>query len=177
MSVLRCTCSRWGLFAAAGALLAAFVLIERRVAHPVVAFRLFRSRGVAGANVAALLLNTIIASHLFFTTLYVQRVLGLSAFETGVAFLPNSAMVLVGSALASRLADRVGAGRLLAAGFVLIGLSALMLSTVDVDGSFLADVLPGFTLTGLGSGLAFVAVTISATTGSGQRIKDSLPAW
>lgn len=155
-----------GLFLAAAVLLAVFVFVERRVAHPIVAFRLFRLPGVAGANISALLLNTVIASQLFFTTLYVQQVLGFTALQTGLAFLPNSALVLVGSALASRLVGRTGAGTMLAAGFALIGISALLLTGVDVNGNYAADVLPGFTLTGLGLGCAFVAVTVGATTGA-----------
>lgn len=158
-----------GLLAGAAALLAAFVAIERRVRRPLVAFRLFRLPGVAGANVAMLLLNAVIASQLFFTTLYAQRVLGLSALETGLAFLTNSALVVVGSTLASRLIGRVGAGVVLAIGLAIIGASALLLSGVSADGTYAADVLPGFTLTGLGLGLAFVSVTVGATSGAGDR--------
>lgn len=155
-----------GMLAAAALLLVFFVMIERRTTHPVVAFRLFRLPGVAGANVSALLLNTVIASQLFFTTLYVQQVLGFSALQTGLAFLPNSALVLVGSAIASRLVGRTGAGALLATGFVVVGVSALLLTGVDVNGNYVSDVLPGFTLTGLGLGMAFVSVTVGATTGA-----------
>lgn len=157
--------STLGLLGAAASLLVAFVVIERWVSRPLVAFRLFRLPGVAGADISAFLLTTIIASQLFFTTLYVQRVLGLSALETGLAFLPNSALVLLGSALASRLAGRFGAGPVLAAGFAIIGASSLLLSGVSAEGSYVSDVLPGFTLTGLGQGLAFVTATVGATTG------------
>lgn len=146
-------------------LLAVFVAIERRVTSPVLDLRLFTRRELTGANVSALLLNMVIASHLFFTTLYVQRVLAFPALETGLAFLPNSALVLVGSALASRLATRVRLDRLLAAGFLVIAVSSLLLSRVTVPGDYLTEVLPGFSLAGLGLGIAFVAVTIGATRG------------
>nr|WP_242527228.1 MFS transporter [Ktedonosporobacter rubrisoli] len=158
-----------GLLAVAGILLVAFVVIERRTSQPLVAFRLFRLPGVTGANLAALLLNAIIASELFFTTLYLQQVLGLSALATGIAFLPNSALVLVGSALASRLVNRFGAGLTLAAGALILGVSAFLLSGVTAGGSYLINVMPGFTLTGLGLGLTFVALTISATSGVEER--------
>ncbi|MFC6882312.1 MULTISPECIES: MFS transporter [Actinomadura] len=153
------------LLAASVLLLAAFVLIERHVRSPLVAFRLFRVPGVTGSNVAALLLTTIISSQLFFTTLYAQRVLGLSALETGLAFVPNSALVLVGSSVASRITGRLGAGRVLAAGLAIIGVGSLLLAGVSPDGAYATDVLPGFTVTGFGLGLAFVAVTIGATSG------------
>ncbi|MFE0020342.1 MFS transporter [Amycolatopsis sp. NPDC059021] len=159
------------LFAGVIVFLVVFVVVERRVANPVVAFRLFRLPGVTGANVTALLLNTVIASHLFFTTLYVQRVLGFSAFETGLAFLPNSALVLVGSSIGSRLAAKAGLNRLLAVALGIIGVSAVLLSGVSVDGTYAVTVLPGFALAGLGLGIAFVAVTIGATAGVEQRLQ------
>jgi MFS family permease len=153
------------LLCAATALLITFIVIERRMRNPIVAFRLFRVPGVAGTDAAAILLAAIIASNLFFTTLYVQRVLGFSALETGMAFLPNSVLVGVGSALTSRLAGRIGTGSVLAAGLGVGGVGALLLAGISAEGSYVTDVLPGFALTGLGLGMAFVAVTIGATAG------------
>lgn len=159
------TASTVGLLAGAVVLLAIHILIERRVHHPLVAFRLFRLPGVAGANLTALLLTTIVASNLFFTTLYVQGVLGYSPLQTGFAFLPNSMLVVVGSALASRLLGRIGEGPILASGFTILAVASLLLTGISPDGAYLTDVLPGFALTGLGLGLAIVAVTGAATRG------------
>lgn len=150
-------------------LLAAFVLIERRAQWPLVSFRLFRVHGVAVSNISALVLTTIVASNLFFTTLYVQQVLNLTPLETGLAFLPNSLLVVTGSAIASKFARRVGDGTMLVAGMVLLVIACVLLSGVSLTGSYVTDVLPGFALTGLGQGMAFVAVTMGATRGVEDR--------
>lgn len=158
-----------GLLVLAVVVLSGFVVIEKRARHPLVAFRLFRTPGIAGFNVAGVLLTSIIASNLFFTTLYAQQVLGFSPLQTGLAFLPNSVLVLVGSATATRLARRVSPGALLTVGFAVIGLTSVLLSGVSPDGAYVSDVLPGFALTGLGLGLGFVAVTMGATRGLDPR--------
>ena len=153
------------LFAAGAALLAGFVLVESRAPSPLLPARLLRSDGVAVANLAMLALSGVVASALFFTTLYTQQVLGFSPLGTGIAFLPNSILVLAGSALASRLLDRVSARGVLAAGLAVVGAGSLLLAvTVSVEGSYLTTVLPGFALNGLGLGLSFVAATSAATS-------------
>lgn len=154
-----------GLLMASPVLLACFVVIERRVDAPLVRFRLFRSREVAWANVAMFILMLVISSQLFFTTLYVQRVLEFSALRTGLAFVPNSVLVLVGSTLASRLALRWGIRPVLTAGLGCVGFACLLLSRVSVDGSYFTHVLPGFALTGFGLGLSVVCLTLAATRG------------
>ncbi|TDD92625.1 MFS transporter [Actinomadura rubrisoli] len=153
------------LLAGAAALLAGFAVTERRVRRPLVRFAIFRTPGVPGALAAAMALNAVVASNLFFTTLYVQDVLGFSPLETGAAFLPNSVLVIAGSTLGSRLAGSTGAGTVLACGLAVLTAGCLLLSGISADGDYAADVLPGFALTGLGLGLAFVAVTIAATHG------------
>ncbi|MQA08705.1 MAG: MFS transporter [Pseudonocardiaceae bacterium] len=152
-----------GVLAGAVALLAAFAVIQRRASHPLVAPRLLRVPGVAAANIAALTLTMIVASSLFFTTLYVQQVLGLTALQTGLAFLPNSVLVVAGSALATRLRHRLGPGVILVAGFAILIVAGLLLSGVSADGTYVTAVLPGFALIGFGQGMAFVAAISGAT--------------
>lgn len=161
--------STLGLLATAVGLLVGFVAIEHRVPHPLVPVRLFRIPGIPVANLAGVLLTSIVASNLFFTTLYVQQVLQFSPLETGLAFLPNSALVLVGSAVATRLVTRLGSGPILVAGFGVLGIASVLLSTVSPGAAYTTHVLPGFALTGLGLGLAFVSVTIAATRGVEER--------
>lgn len=154
-----------GMVAGAVALLIVFLMSERRARHPLVPSRLFQVQGVATANVAMLLLTMIVASSLFFTTLYTQQTLRLSPLWTGVAFLPNSALVVVGSTLATRWARTTRPAVLLAVGFALLILAGLLLSGVSPHGTYLTDILPGFAVTGLGQGLTFVAATLGATRG------------
>ncbi|MFD2028528.1 MFS transporter [Promicromonospora aerolata] len=151
------------------ALLGAFGLVERRTEQPILPFRLFRAPGLAPANVVVLLLNAIIASHLFFTTLYVQNSLGYSALQTGFAFLPNSVLVVLGATLTSRVLHRIGLNWMLTIGVALIGLSALLLSPAPAAGSYLLNVLPGFALAGLGLGIGFTTAMIAATNGVTSR--------
>src|SRR5699024_595532 len=92
------------MLAGAGVLLVAFVLLERRVHQPLVPARLLTLPGVAAANGAMLLLTMLVSSGLFFTTLYTQQTLELSPLQTGLAFPPNSALVITGSVAATRLA-------------------------------------------------------------------------
>nr|WP_042183901.1 MFS transporter [Kibdelosporangium sp. MJ126-NF4]CEL15949.1 putative transmembrane efflux protein [Kibdelosporangium sp. MJ126-NF4]CTQ93873.1 putative transmembrane efflux protein [Kibdelosporangium sp. MJ126-NF4] len=153
------------MLAAAIALLVAFIVIERHRRAPLVDFRIFRVPGIVAANTVAVLLTTIVASNLFFTTLSVQQILRFSPLETGLAFLPNSVLVIVGSAWGSRLVGRTGPGTVIAGGFAVLTIGSLLLTGISEAGHYVRDVLPGFALTGFGLGLAFVAITIAATRG------------
>lgn len=159
------------LLVAGPALLATFARIEVRSRHPLLPPRLLRAPGPLVGNVAMLVLSGVVATALFFTTLYVQQVLGFSTLHTGLAFLPNSLLVLAGSALGSRHMRRVGPLAVLTAGLgVAAGGSLLLAATITVPGSYLTAVLPGFALNGLGLGVAFVAATAAATEApSGDR--------
>ena len=152
------------LLAGAGLLLAAFAVVETRVRRPLVPFRFFARRAVGGANVVALASTGVIAGQAFFSTLYLQRILGFSPIETGLSFLPLSVAAFVGSGVASQLAGRIGTRPPLAAGLGLMGLGTLALTGISPDGSY-AGVLPAFVLFGLGLGLSFVSQTITATAG------------
>ena len=150
------------LLAGSAALLAAFVAIERGVRRPLIPFRFFGRRTVTAANVVAITTTAVIAGQSFFSTLYLQQVLGFSPIETGLSFLPLSLAAFAGSAIASQLAARTGTRPLLAAGLALMGVSTLVLTGVEPDGSFLG-VLPAFIAFGLGLGMSFVSQTITAT--------------
>ncbi|WP_020666089.1 MFS transporter [Amycolatopsis nigrescens] len=150
--------------AAAVVLLVAFAVRQTRVSNPLLPPRLLAAPGTGLANAAMLVLAGVVATALFFTTLYVQRTLGLSPLLTGLGFLPNSALVLAGSALAARLVPALGARRVLTAGLALTGLgSALLGMFARPDGDYWGTVLPGFALSGFGLGIAFVAATVGAT--------------
>lgn len=111
-------------------------------------------------------MTAVVASNLFFTTLYVQEVLAFTPILTGVAFLPNSCLVVLGSLAASRLLARTGPRAVLTTGLLILGVGSLLLSQIPAtDPRYAIDVLPWFALTGLGLGLAFVAATTAATRG------------
>jgi EmrB/QacA subfamily drug resistance transporter len=152
--------------AVAAALLAVFVLVEARVARtPLVPFRLFRSRGVTGANLAMMLVGGAIFSMWLFLSLYMQEVLHLSPLITGVGFLPQTAAIAVGAQVAARLVPRLGPRPPLLVGILLAAVGLAWLSRVSPTGSYLGSVLGGSVLATLGMGLSFTPLAFAATAG------------
>ena len=100
-----------GFFALALVLLAAFVVIERRSVEPLVRLGIFRVRTVRAANVVMFLVAAGLFAMFYFNTLYLQRVLGYSALEAGLAFLPFTAGIIIGAGLSQSLVPRLGAAR------------------------------------------------------------------
>jgi predicted MFS family arabinose efflux permease len=160
----------WGASAtlapvAAGAvLLGLFALIEARLAAaPLLPPRVFRSRALSGAMVAVFCLGAAAVPMWFFLSLYVQQVLGYSALQAGLTFVPMSLAIAACTLAASRLAARCGPGAVLAAGMALLGAGMLLFSRIDAGGSWEADVLAPSLLCAVGIGCSFVSVTITAT--------------
>ncbi|HEY6761738.1 MAG TPA: MFS transporter [Baekduia sp.] len=148
------------------ALLATFVLIEGRLAKaPLVPLRIFKNRPVTGANVVVLCMGAAAFAMWYFLSLYLQQVLGYDPIEAGLAFLPMTLAIVVTSQLASRGVGRLGPGKVLTFGMVLIGVGMIGLSHVSADGSYLADVLVPSVVTAAGIGFSFVPVAIAATQG------------
>jgi EmrB/QacA subfamily drug resistance transporter len=156
--------STLGLIGVAAALLTAFVAIERRSKAPLVRLDLFRLRSLATANGVMLLVISGMFAMFFFCTLYLQNVLGYSALETGVAFLPVSVGIVIGSVAAQQLIGRLGTKRVLATGTTLaaIGL-AVLAATTSVNGTY-PELLAAFVPVSIGMGLTFVPMTLVATT-------------
>ena len=93
-------------------LLAGFLLVQARVARaPLVPLRIFRSRSVAGGNVVMLLLFAAMFGSWYFETLYMQRVLGYSPLQAGLAFLPQTLLIAAGAQVTARLVTRAVPGR------------------------------------------------------------------
>jgi EmrB/QacA subfamily drug resistance transporter len=156
----------WGLIGTGAALLALFVLIEGRFAHaPLMPLRIYASRTLSAANVVMLTLGGAAFGMWFFVSLYLQQVLGYSPIRAGLAFLPMTVCIVIGSTLASRAVTRVGAKPLLLAGMFSLTLGLLWFSRVTDDGTYLKDVLGASLLTAIGIGLAMVPTTIAAVAG------------
>ena len=97
-----------GLLITAAVGLVAFASIEPRVREPMVDFSLFRSKTFLGANMVGFIVSFAMLAMFFFTALYMQNILGYSAVEAGVRFLPSTLMIVLIAPLAGRLADRIG---------------------------------------------------------------------
>jgi EmrB/QacA subfamily drug resistance transporter len=149
-----------GAFAAAAALLAAFVAWERRTPHPMLDVRLFRNPRFSAASGAISLSFFALFGSIFFLTQYLQLVLGYSAFEAGLRVLPVAGALVIASPLSARLSGRVGAKVVVAAGLSLIAAGLLVMTGFETDSSYGLVALAYATL-GLGMGLAMTPATDS----------------
>ena len=152
-----------GLFAAAAFLLAMFLAIEADVDTPLVPLGLFQLRNVATANVMGVLWAAAMFAWFFISALYLQRVLGYSALQVGLAFLPaNVIMAIFSLGLSARIVMRHGIRRPLAFGLALAAIGLALFARAPIGGSFVVDVLPGMILLGLGAGMALHPMLLAA---------------
>jgi predicted MFS family arabinose efflux permease len=149
-------------------MVAAFLVYEGRIAHPLVPLRVFRERNLAGGSAIQSLLIVAMSGWFFFSSLYMEHVLGYSASATGAAFMPATVVIGVLSlGVCAKLMDVVGARAVLIAGLVLVVAGLSWWSQIPEDGGFAGHVLPGMVLMGLGAGLAFmplITIAMSDTT-------------
>lgn len=148
------------------ALLAVFVLIERRTAEPLLPLRVvldrargtaYLSLGISGVGMFAVFL---------FLTYYLETILGLTPLRTGVAFLPMIGAVMAGAVFSGAvLLPRTGPRPLVPAGCVLSATGMAMLTGIHADSRYAVAVLPALLVTGLGFGLIFGPVQNAATSG------------
>ncbi|TXS29498.1 DHA2 family efflux MFS transporter permease subunit [Streptomyces sp. ms191] len=146
------------------ALLAVFVVVEARTAVPLMPLRLFRSRAVSAANVAILLCGSTSFSMWFFMTVYAQNVLGYTPLEAGLALVPSSVSVILGSKLAPRLMPATGARALAVIGAVVAAAGFAWQSTMTADGTFLGIILGPGILMMAGMGLLTTPLATLATS-------------
>ena len=152
-----------GLLAAAAVLLALFLGIEARVRSPLVPLGLFRLRSVATANIVGVLWAAAMFAWFFISALYMQLVLGYSAMQVGLAFLPaNLIMGGFSLGLSAKIVMRFGIRLPLAAGLALAAAGLALFAFSPPDGSFVIHVLPGMTLLGIGCGMALNPVLLAA---------------
>jgi len=147
------------------ALIMGFCGVEGRVRNPLVPFRIFRSRTLAGADLVTLILSAVIGAQGFFCTLYMQQILGYSPLVTGLAFLPLTVTVMVAAGVGSNLASRGGAKVTMVLGMALLAIGMVLLARISSEGGYLGVLLPGFFFTALGLGFTFVTATIAGTSG------------
>jgi EmrB/QacA subfamily drug resistance transporter len=159
--------SAWALsrLAVAAALLVAFLVIESRTKDPLMPFRIFRVRTVAGANVAGVLLGAVVFANFFLLTLYVQQVLGWSALKTGLTFVATAGTAVLWAGVAQALVTKLGPKPVMAIGFVATIAGLLWYTQIPVDASYAADLLPGYLLIGFALPFTFIPVSIAALAG------------
>lgn len=149
---------------AGGVLLAAFVRVESRAAQPLVSLPMLRRRSVAWGNLAGLTTFAMMSTVVFLLTLYLQEVLGLSAFRTGLLFGVQGVVSALAGLVAPRVIGRFGARRVLLTGLLLqAGFTASLLGLGTGTGGWLA--LIGVSFGSLGHLWAIVSYGVTATSG------------
>jgi predicted MFS family arabinose efflux permease len=156
-----------GAFVASAVLLLAFVAWELRQRDPLVPLSIFvRLRTLTAANIVMFILGTAMFSMFLMLTFYMQQVLGYTPLETGFGYLAVAGTAVIWANVAAVAVNRVGVKPALIFGMSLMTLGLLYFTQVSVDGSYWADLFPGFLIIGLGIPFAFVPITIAALAGT-----------
>jgi EmrB/QacA subfamily drug resistance transporter len=156
------TAQTLGLLGAAVLLIAVFLLIESRIASPLVPLGIFRNRNLSTANVVGMVLAAGLFAYFFFSALYMQIVLDYTPLEVGLAYLPGTVLWGTSSLYSDRLVMRFGIKPPLLAGLSLMILGLMLFARAPVDGSWAVDILPATLALGLGAGIAFNPILLAA---------------
>jgi len=159
-----------GLFAVAAVLLVAFVAIEARVRQPLVPLGIFRTPNFTGGALLTALLGASWIPTWYVISLYAQQILGFSALQAGLAYLPMT-LVLIAIMLGAigKLIGRFGFKPLALIGLAILAVGALLFARASVGGTYLADILPASLIVAVGMALAFVPITIAGLSGIGPQ--------
>jgi MFS family permease len=152
-------------FAIAFALLAAFVAIEQRTERPLVRLGILRSGPILRANFGAAAMAGSYFAFQFVATLYLQSVLGWSAIETALAFLPAGLLVAFGSPRIGPLVARFGTGPLILVAFLSFVAGYALFLRAGLDPNYPTVILPTILLLGLGFALGFPSFNMQGTMG------------
>ncbi len=155
-----------GSLAAAVVLLVSFVIVERRVSHPLLPMRVVVDRARGGSYLAVMVVGAGMFGVFLFLTYYLQKTLGFSPVKTGLAFMPLMATVMSFAAVGtSYLVPRFGPRPLVTIGMLIAAGAMLLFTGITVDSSYVSHVLPGLLLMGMGLGLIMAPAMSTATAG------------
>jgi EmrB/QacA subfamily drug resistance transporter len=147
---------------------AGFVAVERRAVDPMIDLSLFANRVFAGGTVALMMWAFGLFGIYFFTSVYLQDVLGFSATRAGLAFVPMAVLMAAGAIISDRVAARIGAHRSVGIAMGLMALGIVSVSLLGSHASFI-DLMPGFAVIGVGGGLTIpLTSTILGIMPTGQ---------
>jgi EmrB/QacA subfamily drug resistance transporter len=168
---VRAASNGWGdtltvaSFAIGAALLAAFVVTERRAEQPITPLRLFASRERSGAYAARVLVVSGLYAMFFFLSQYLQGASGFTPLQAGAAFLPMTLLVFAMVQVVPRVAPRVGNARLLAGGLLLALAGMAWLSQIGDGTAYFPQIALPLLLLGIGMGTALTPLTSSGIAG------------
>ena len=156
------------MVAIAVVLLAAFVMVEKRIASPLLPLSIFRLPTLTGAITAGLLIGGSFFAFLFVGTLYMQQVLHYSALQTGVAWMSGSVPSILFAGVSQRLVTRHGPKVALVIGVSLIATGVIWGTQIPVHGHFLTNLAGPFALAGAGTAFSFIPISIAVLAGVRQ---------
>ena len=146
--------------------LIAFVLIERRAAHPLLPMRVVLDRNRGGSYLSIAIAGAGMFGIFLFLTYYLVAILRFTPVETGLAFLPMlGGVMLTATTAGSILTPRIGPRPLVPLGALVAAGGMLLLTRLDLDSTYVTGVLPGLIVTGLGLGLVFAPTQNAAVSG------------
>ncbi len=154
-----------GALIASAALLTTFVVIERRSPRPLVPPHTWKIRTLVTSTTVMLGVTGLLVGAVFLTSIFVQGVLGYSALKAGLAFLPFALAITAGTVVAKHLLAHASPRIVATIGLVATAGAALLLAQATGSAHYAADLLPGLALLGVGVGMVFVPVSISAMSG------------
>jgi EmrB/QacA subfamily drug resistance transporter len=180
LALLRGNEDGWGSalivseLAGAGILLAGFVAIERRVTEPMLPLGLFRNPSFTGAQAAAFGISASFFALFLYMTIYLQQVLGLSAIEAGLVYVPGTVVMFFVSGATSQLTERVSARAMVAGGLALVAAGLALCVLAQADSSWTA-LLPGILVASVGTGI-FNPSVIAVALGTVPEAQSGLAA-
>jgi EmrB/QacA subfamily drug resistance transporter len=158
-----------GELAGAVAALVAFVVIQHRSKSPMLPLSLFRRSDFTGAQIAAFAISGSFFAVFLYTTLYLQNILGLSAVEAGLAYLPGTALMFVVSGMTAQLAEKVAPGLLISLGLTLVAIGMALGTTAGPDSTWLS-LQPTMLIALIGTGMFNPAVSAVALSSAPQEM-------
>jgi EmrB/QacA subfamily drug resistance transporter len=149
--------------------LIAFVIVEMRTAHPMLPLKLFRDGSFSGAQITAFAISSSFFAIFLYVTIYLQQVLGLSAIQAGLVYLPGTLVMLVVSGATAQLGQKVPARTMIAGGLALVAVGMGLFMLAGTESSWVI-LMPGFIIASIGTGLFNPALTNVALSSVSQEM-------
>src|SRR5581483_69608 len=149
--------------------LVSFVVVEARSPHPMLPLDIFKSRQFTAANVVTFLVYGALGGALFLLPLELQKAAGFSPLEAGLSLLPLTIVMLLNSARAGRLAQRIGPRLPMTVGPIIAGAGLVLLMRVGADANYVTDVLPGVAVFAFGMSLTVAPLTATVLAAASEK--------
>ena len=146
-------------------LMVAFLTVERRATKPLFPPHVWKLRTLVSGTTVMLGVTGILVGAVFLGSIFMQTVLGYSALDTGLAFLPFALAITVGTVVARHLLEHVSPRGIASTGLIITAGAAALMSTATSSAHYATDLLPGLLAMGLGVGMVFVPVSVTSMAG------------